>query len=82
MVEEFEVEWIKSLGIDFLDLIKRFEETNKNKQFYNDRLKEYLKILKPEEMALLLMMYYEESKECSNNVYVLKEILEKKIEEE
>jgi hypothetical protein len=80
-IEEFSVDWIKSLGLDFLDLIKRFEGINHNKKFYNDRLKYYIKNINPDELALLLLIYYEESKECKNTVDVLKEVLEEKIRE-
>ena len=81
-IKEFEVEWIKSLGVDFIDLNKRFEDINRKKIYYNDRLKEYINKIKPDELALLLLMYYEESKECRNSKNVLKEILEDKIREE
>jgi len=80
-IEEFSVNWIKSLDLDFLDLIKRFEDINHSKKFYNDRLKEYIKNINPDELALLLLIYYEESKECKNTVDVLKEVLEEKIRE-
>jgi hypothetical protein len=78
-IEEFSVDWIKSLGLDFLDLIRRFETINNEKNYYNDRLNGYLDEIKPEELALLLLIYYEESKECKNTVNVLKEVLEEKI---
>jgi hypothetical protein len=81
-IEEFSVGWIKSLDLDFLDLIKRFEDINHSKNFYNDRLKDYIKNIKADELALLLLIYYEESKECKNTVDVLKEVLEEKIRKE
>ncbi|MFE3845780.1 hypothetical protein ACFL1L_02835, partial [Thermoplasmatota archaeon] len=81
-IEEFSLDWIKSLGLDFLDLIKRFEDINHKKQYYNKRLKEYLDKIKPDELALLLLIYYEESKECKNTVNVLKEVLDEKIRED
>lgn len=81
-IEEFEVEWIKSLGVEFIDLIKRFEDINQNNRYFNDILKGYLDKIKPDEMALLLLIYYRESKECRNTVNVLKEVLEKKIRED
>ena len=50
---------INNRNLDTLEL-----DINNTKKFYNNKLKGYLKKLKPDELALLLLIYYEESKEC------------------